>query len=144
MRNPLPIFMGKVDDTGRLYIDRKSDFLAYLRGLKGAVEVIVKKHRRTRTLDQNAYYWVAITPKVAEHLTRIGGRQYSPEEAHEVLKLEFNPKRVTTLQGVEGVIGGSTATMDSFQFSIYLEKIIEWGAGSGISFPSSDEYYQNG
>ena len=48
--------MGKVEN-GKLILNDKTSFMAHLLSLKGQVEMIVRKRREKRSLDQNALMW---------------------------------------------------------------------------------------
>lgn len=64
-----PLFTGRVLKGGLLVMDRPGEYAKYVRSFHGRfVEVIVRKQRVQRSLDQNAYLHVAAFIPLAEHL----------------------------------------------------------------------------
>jgi hypothetical protein len=61
-----PIFSGHVSDCGVLAVHEFRDYANHLRSLAGnRVEVIVRKLRSQRSLDQNAYLHGVVFPLIA-------------------------------------------------------------------------------
>lgn len=90
------------------------------------VLVLEKKHA-TRSLAQNAYYHGVVIAMISEYTG------YTPEEAHEICKAKFLPKRVTLADKhgevtEEIVIGTSTTKLNKLQFGEYIEAIRQWTA----------------
>ena len=89
--------------------------------------------RGTRSLKQNAYYWGAIVPNFAKHYN------LSIDDAHELLKKEFNYKLVR--YGEEYVqIPRSTATLKVGEFVEYVMRIKQYCDENGIYIPTDDDY----
>lgn len=85
----------------------------------------IEKETASRSAAQNAYYWRRVVKLIADHTG------YSADDTHHVLKTMFLPKDVAirTRTGkvvAEFVIGGSTTTLTSVQFSDYIERIRQW------------------
>lgn len=116
--------------SGRLKIRRRKDLAAALRRMRdGEVLVSITRHRATRSVQQNRWYWGVIVEVLAEHTG------YTPDEIHEVLKAKFLPKRIAIADGngeVRGefVIGGTTTRLDKVEFGEYCEAIRQWAADS--------------
>ena len=129
MKQPTPIFSGFVDrDTGKLTILDyvKESIKRYCITLKGKeVDIIIRKHRKNRTNDQNSYYWGVVIPILAEYFG-----YDNAEDLHADLKLKFNPIESKIDPGK--MIGGSTAKMSTVEFMAaedsYVEKICRWAA----------------
>jgi len=110
-----PIFYGRTRN-GRLLVDQREKFEAYLRGMSGAeIEIAVRRRRRARTLSQNDFYR-AIVHLIAEYA---GGEE---EEVHEGLKLKF-------------IKGRSTTELTTVEMSEYIDRCIQEAAEMGISLP---------
>lgn len=63
------VFTGRVLPGGLLVVDKPREYAKYVRSFHGQfVEVIVRKQRVQRSLDQNAYLHVAAFIPLAEHL----------------------------------------------------------------------------
>ena len=112
------VFPGRVK-FGRLFIDNRERFDAYLVGLGEdmKVEVTVRKWRRHRSLEQNRYYWGVIIDMLGNHFG------YEPDEMHEALKFEFLRKTDGPLETVR-----STTSLTTKEFSDYCEDIKRWAA----------------
>jgi len=143
MKQPIPVFSGFVDrETGKLTMlgYERAAMNRWLLALKGkAVDIVIKKHRKDRTNEQNSYYWSVVVPILADHF----GHD-NVEDMHEDLKLEFNPVESKIEPGKK--IGGTTTKMSTEEFmaseTSYVERICRWAAmelrnddGSGIYIP---------
>lgn len=103
-------------------LDVKRRLMAHIGTLKGLHEVIIKERKRTRTLDQNAYYHVAFVDPFMHWLQENWGERIDHDQAHETLKLA-----VMDIDRVEGLaIMPSTKNLDTADFSIFLEKAAEF------------------
>lgn len=124
-RQPTPVFFGRVED-GRLKLHERDAFQQFLNRLNGklvAVKVVKKSHQRS--LSQNAYYWGVVIPLFAE------SQGYENEEMHEALKFKFLQKHTDT----ELPTVGSTADLDTGQFTEYIEKVRRLAAEYGCVIP---------
>lgn len=121
-----PVFRGKVEN-GTLKIKHVQEFNKYLHSIKGEVDIIVRKRSRTRTLPQNALYWVWNTI-IAEELG------YMPEEIHATFKAMFLTDKTSRLPVVR-----STATLNTAEFTEYMQNIERTAAELGITLPRPDE-----
>lgn len=103
------------------------------------LEVTVKRMRATRSLLQNAYYWGVVVQMLSEHTG------YTPDEVHDLLKMQFIPKKLAVCDGngiVHGeyVLGGSTRKMNTIAFGDYLEAIRQWAAETlDVVIPDPDQ-----
>lgn len=87
--------------------------------------------RRKRTLPQNDYYWGVICEMVRDGLRDAGYEGVrTPEDAHEVLKYLFLKQQVYNKNTGEllAEIPGSTAALNTYDFSQYIERVIQWAA----------------
>lgn len=61
------LFVGAVDTRGKLDADVRVQVADYLRTFPGmAVDIVVRKHRKQRSLDQNAFLHAEPFPKLAK------------------------------------------------------------------------------
>ena len=64
-----PLFLGNVDAVGKLRIDEPYRFRKHLRAFVGKpVEVVVRKRRSKRSLEQNAFWWAVPVAIMAEFM----------------------------------------------------------------------------
>jgi len=112
-----PIFRAVVQ-KGKVIFDRVGLFNDYLTLLEGKeVDVIVRKHKKNRSNNQNAYYWGVCIKILSEELG------YTDDEVHEAMKMLFlqdNLRKIPTLR--------STAALSTVEFEEYIEKIRQWAA----------------
>lgn len=83
--------------------------------------VAVVPHRAKRTTEQNKLLWALYT-EIAR------GTGATAEEVHEGLKLLFLPKRQITVGDQVLLVPGSTARLDTAEFSEYVERVQAWAA----------------
>lgn len=124
-----PIFLA-TGKNGEVRIHKKDKFVQFVQGLgDGIIEITAQKRRRTRSLEQNAYYWAVIIPIVSDWM---GENDF--EVTHDILKSRFNEKR--NRKGHKYV--GSTTKMTTTEFMEYLDKIIKWCAENSIIIPPAN------
>ena len=129
MSVPTPIFVGVVTDQGRFVPDHRAAFARHVRRFAGdEVAVTVRKHRHSRTLAQNRYYWGVVIALIAEHCG------YEPDEMHECLAMRF-------LRIEDDPITGAprrkrTPKCNTQEFGEYLESCIRFAAELGVVIPN--------
>ncbi len=111
----VPVFEGIVKD-GKLFLDNRESFDKYVAGLNGRVMIEVKKWRKQRTLNQNAFYWAVVIEMLAYELG------YSQDEAHEAMKWQFLKIEI---DGKPSTVR-STHDLTTIEFMEYINKIKEW------------------
>lgn len=125
---------------GKLCVKSADAFSARLARFRdGPVEVTVERKHATRSGQQNRWYWSQVVGLVAEHTG------YTPDEIHEIYKAKFIPKELAIADGngevvMEMVIGGSSARLNTAQFSEYCEQIRMWAATLGVVIPDPNQY----
>lgn len=133
-----PMVFGKVEN-GKLIADDPALLQAAFRCHEGKrVEFQVKRFRKARSLDQNAYYW-----KVVVHLVKDAIGEDDDEAAHEVLKFECNSEMRTIGKGEdrrEYRHPLSTALLSTVEFEAYTERCRKFAAQFfGIYIPLPNE-----
>ena len=131
-------YQGTVKPDGLHIINRKrfdADLLEFFhpKENKGKtvfqqVEIIVRKKRRSRSLEQNAYYWGVVIPMVKEGLNDLGW-QYDAEDTHEYLKEQY--LRVEELNEKTGELRirtGSTKKITTTRFMEYIADIQQFAS----------------
>lgn len=123
----LPVTIGGVVTQGRL-VAPMDTLRAVARGWPdGDVEITLRRKKRSRSTNQNRWYWGCILAYISE------ATGYEPEELHELFKVKFLPKALTLTDGngviaEEGVIGGSTASLKTDEFGEYCERVRRFAA----------------
>jgi len=111
-------FIGKIESGKMSIVDRWRMELWIKQQSNMAVEIVIRKARKERSLPQNKYYWGVVISILAAHLG------YEKEEMHEALKWEFlqihddRPLKTTR----------STTELTTTEFKDYTERIQRWAA----------------
>ena len=94
------------------------------------LEVVIRAYKAKRSSEANRYYW-RMLHEVAEQAW-IAGKQYSADAIHEYCKRQF--LGTVELPG-GGVVGISTATLNTAEFAAYTEQVEAWAASElGVMF----------
>lgn len=107
----------------------KRQLMIQIGRLSGLYEVYIKPRKRTRSLDQNAYYFAAVVTPFRDWLREnYGDSQISTDEAHEMLKVKI-------LGLTEKLLPNSQESITIFprskymtveEFNEYIEKCAAW------------------
>lgn len=110
-------------------LETKRRLMQKIGAMSGLWEVTIKQRKLTRSLDANAYYWVAFCQPLAAWLTEQSGETFSKDDAHDYLKMRFlNREFINKATGELIEVPGSTTKLDTGEFSDYLEKCAQWMA----------------
>jgi hypothetical protein len=100
-----------------------------------SVEVIIKKLRRSRSNQQNRYYWGVVVAMVLQALYDLGNQDLKPGHpdsvnlVHEFLKNKFLPPVIATdAQGQELQLPPSTRKQNTVEMLDYIAEIQMWAA----------------
>lgn len=97
------------------------------------LEIVIRRHRKKRSLDQNALYWMWLGI-----ISRETGND--PDDLHEFLKRQYAEPRHVTVKGDDFAIY-STAKMSVGEMSEYLDRVLAFAAGEGIALPQPEERF---
>ena len=100
---------------GKLTLHDRNSFNEFISKSEGDVSVFVKSIPKTRSPQQNNYYWMIVKSVAKE----IG---YTEDEMHEVVKVKFKID--------------STSKLEQDEFSDFLDRLIRYFAELG--FPVED------
>jgi len=120
MSKPIPIFFGEVKD-GKFILADRVRFNSYVRSLKGEVEMILRRRRRIRSIRANAYYWGVVLDVISD------ATGFTSEELHQVFKRKFLGY-YRSYKGKKFIFVRSTASLSSFDFWEYINKICEFAS----------------
>ena len=100
----------------------------------------ITRQRRGRTLNQNEWLWGCVYPILLDGLLEAGWEFASLEQVHEFFKKQMALDKVVNYHTGEIVgIPMSTATMDTQQFSVYIDKLREYAEEFlNVTIPSPD------
>lgn len=135
MASPVPVFHGVVTKDGKLVLDARGLFTAYVKRLKNqAVTLTLKKQTRAKSQNQTGYLFGVLYPVIADEL---GYRGYEVEQVHDAcmrhlrgLKPEPNPLQLRV----------SLAEMSHEDVSNYISDLRFWALTEyGITTPDSEK-----
>lgn len=90
----------------------------------GCYMITITKQRKGRTLNQNDWLWGCVYPILLDGLLDAGWEFTSIEQVHEFFKKQMAQDKVVNFTTGEIVaIPKSTATMDTQQFSMYVDAL---------------------
>lgn len=96
-------------------------------------EIVVRKHKKKRTLEQNKRYH-AVCSEIAEQLY-VDGRQYDTDTLKEFFKRMFIGSTEGTMPDGHTVqYGISTTTLDVGAFANFMTQIDVWASNHAIIF----------
>ncbi len=118
-----PIFIGHVDEGGRLRLNHRDGLSRWLCTLTGRViEVVVRRRRSRRSVDQNAYIHAVPVAMLAGHFG------YMVPEMKLVLMGECWGWRHDPVSGKEIPIKPHTSDMSIEECTHFIEWVIPWAA----------------
>lgn len=107
----------------------KRELMIQIGRLSGLYEVYIKPRKRTRSLDQNAYYFAAVVAPFRDWLREnYGDSQISTDEAHEMLKVKIlglTEKQIPNSDETVTIMPRSK-TLSVGEFGEYIEKCAAW------------------
>lgn len=122
MSKPVPVFPARVDDRGTLHVSetQKQQMRRWTKTLKGHdVEVVIRKKRDPRSLDQNAFWWAVPVAIMAEEWG------VDPEQAHYLLLGEWKGWTDGPLGRMANCASSSKLTRE--QFSELITWVLDYG-----------------
>ncbi len=127
-----PIFTGQIK-KGKLILDELDNFELWISQWEDKkVDVIVEKYKSTRTLKQNAYLWSCIYKLIGDEIG------YTAEEVHQLCKSMFLKKHLDVKEKRYTIVG-STASLNTVDFTHYIEAVKDWASQElGIFIPEAE------
>ena len=124
-----PIFKGKVAE-GKFWANNRKTYDLYLKSFEGReVDVIIRKHVKMRSINQNRLYWLYL--KLIEDETG-----NDSNDMHEYFKRVCLPPRFIKVFDKEIKIPASTTKLNTKEFGDYIAKIEDM---SGVKCPNPEE-----
>ena len=124
------VYNGNVKN-GKFHIYRRAEFLEdVIRMFSGKeIRVIIEKKRKSRSIQQNSYYWGVVIPITRQGLLDVGYK-LSREETHDFLKEKFIKKEIINEETGEilGEVTQHTPDLTTSEFMDYIADIQQWAA----------------
>lgn len=110
----------------------------------GSYMLSIVKQRKGRTLNQNEWLWGCVYPILLDGLLEAGWEFTSVSQVHEFFKKLMAQDRVVNYETGEIVeLPKSTATMDTQQFSTYIDKLREYAEEFlNVTIPEPDKQWR--
>jgi hypothetical protein len=109
--------------------------IAAVQNAPEGMEVIVKPHKSTRSIQQNSLYWKWLDI-IRLHIADSTGRFFSAEELAEWFKAKFLPARVVEIDGESISCRRTTTKMNTAEMADYLNMIDRYCVDSlGLYLP---------
>lgn len=128
-------------------VESKRRLMQKIQKLRGLHEVSITPRKKTRSLNANSYYWVAVVQPFTEWLQdEWGDKSITSEQAHALLKLKVLGAKEKVIESTGEVIEliPTTHDMDKTDFAIYLDSAAKWLAEfCGIVVLSSDLFWES-
>lgn len=111
----------------------------------GMYQIVIKKVRNPRSLDQNGWLFGLIYPMLLDGLLDAGWEFTDIEQVHEFFKTQFTVDKVVNKHTGEIIeFPSSTAKMDTVTFSTYCEKLRDYASEYlNIDIPDPDKDWRN-
>ena len=110
-------------------VNEKRRLMLQISKLSGLHEVRIKPRKRTRTLDQNNYYFVAIVQVFRDWLReQYGDPMITSDQAHEMLKVKILGLDERLIEGTNEVLNfiPRSKTLSTEEFGVYIDKCSNW------------------
>ena len=110
-------------------LQTKRRFMQKIQIAKGLWEISMKPRKRTRSLNQNAFWWAAVVSPFCDWLrNEWGDNSITPEQAHEVLKQKVlgTDDIVNKKTGEVVSITRESKVLDTHEFGEMIEKASAW------------------
>lgn len=110
-------------------LSTKRRLLQKIQMLSGLYEVSIKPRKLTRSLNANAYYFVAAATPFRDWLReQYGDDRITTEQAHEMLKVKILGLDEKLVEGTSEVLRliPRSKTLDRSEFADYVDKCAAW------------------
>ena len=118
------IIQGKVTKGKFIPNDPTAFRLAFSKLEGKEVEVVVRKKKKHRSGEQNAYYWGVVIDIIS------GATGFTPQEAHDAMRFKFlnDLTRTDRIRAAELPRVKSTADLTTVEFLDYVAQIQQWAS----------------
>jgi NinB protein len=120
---------GNIKDS-KLFIINRKIFDKDMASMDGKqVEIVVSPKKKTRSNQQNRYYWSVVVGLIKEGFVNMGHEDITAENTHDFLKARFLSKEVVNEQTGEVLnIPTGTADLTTTDFMVFIDKCSKFAA----------------
>lgn len=140
------IYYSTVDSSGAFSVPKrfKDEVKSLFAGQR--IEITIHKKKKTRSTEQNAYYWAVVIPYILEAFIDLGNdlQEGNPEHSeliHDFLKRRFLPARMVADANSETIeLAPSTAGLSTTEMMEYIDRVCLFAAESlNVAIPQPNE-----
>ena len=104
------------------------------------VKITIDEFKKTRSKNQNAFYWGVVIP-IVHKMFMDNGENLDHDEVHEYLKQHVGKltRAVVDLNGETVVVQCSSKKLFTDGFENYMTQVRIWAAGNGVIIPLPNE-----
>ena len=140
-------YSGKVSEAGEISLPKRMRKEIAQMFAGKPIEIIVKRKRKQRSTEQNAYYWGVVVPIVLGGFIELGNdlQEGNPEHhdlVHEFLKTKFltNGLDIVDAAGEVHKTGNSTKRLTTSEMMDYIAQVQRWSAEYlNVTIPDPNE-----
>ena len=123
-----PVFLARLDGHGKVIIRDRQSFDNYAKTLQGhELEVIIRKRKSQRSIQQNRFYFGCVVKLIGEYCG------YDTDDMHEALAMKFLRIDDCPITGVPR--RKRTPKTNTAEFAAYVDQCIRFGAELGVVIP---------
>lgn len=123
---------------------QKQEFLGRCGALNDSHELSIKPFRPRRSLRANAYYWAAVIPAFQQFAAEQGD-DWDKETCHEIIVRNTLGETTAIVKSTGEVLAKvrrPTHTLNSEEFSRFVDQAIAWLGDYGIYVPPPEQFYE--
>ena len=121
--------LGNISD-GKLIISNRRQFDADLKQWEGKrVELTIQKAKKSRSLQQNAFYYAVVLPVALKGFIDAGNLGITKDDVHEFMKSRFlkeGKEIIIPKSGQTFTVSKTTTTLSTTEFMDYIEQIAQF------------------
>lgn len=121
------IHYGNIKD-GKLHIINRKIFDADIERMGDKqVEIVIYPKKKTRSNQQNAYYWSVVVAMMKEGFAKMGHEDVTSENVHDFIKSRFLLKEIVNIDTGEVVnMPTGTSNLSTTDFMVLIEKCMKF------------------
>lgn len=118
--------------------DNAAKYIANMERPEDGIRLTLQTIESIRTLEQNAFMWVALYKPIAEQISEATGAMVVQADIHKFLKERHGPRIMRThpITLEQTSVPKSTTKYTKQEMVDYLDQGFAWGAQNGVWFPS--------
>ena len=128
-------YYGRVDESGKIDLPKRARTEIGKVFAGKHVTVLIERKRKTRSSQQNAYYWACVIPMVVQGFIDMGndlvlGNPNDHDLVHDFLKEKLlrNGRQLVDIHAQVHETPASTTRCTTVEFMEYVDKVVQFAA----------------